>query len=124
MVTGQRAFTGKSQASVIAAILQGDPQPISALQPMTPAGLDRVVKTCLAKDPDERWQSAHDLMRELRSVAEGGSDAASAGAPAARRGPRSDEWRRPSRRFSLLAGGARGYWLGHSPPEPARVSCA
>ncbi|OLE66805.1 MAG: hypothetical protein AUG09_05665 [Acidobacteria bacterium 13_1_20CM_2_68_7] len=59
MATGQRAFKGKSQASLIAAILTSEPPPISSLQPMTPPALDRLVKTCLAKDPDERWQSAH-----------------------------------------------------------------
>ena len=63
------AFEGQSQASVIAAILEHDPQPISVLQPMLPAELDRLVGTCLAKDPDERWQSAHDLARELSWIA-------------------------------------------------------
>src|SRR2546426_1176802 len=75
MATGQRAFKGKSQASLIAAILTSEPPPISSLQPMTPPALDRLVKTCLAKDPDERWQSAHDLTHELRWIAEGGSQA-------------------------------------------------
>src|SRR2546425_9792523 len=60
MVTGKRAFEGKSHASVIAAILEHEPKPISAIQPMAPPALDRVVRTCLAKDPDERWQSARD----------------------------------------------------------------
>ncbi len=72
MATGRRAFEGKSQASLIAAILEHDPPPISTLQPMVPPALDRVVKTCLAKDPDDRWQSAHDLASELRWIAEGG----------------------------------------------------
>src|ERR1700726_899112 len=58
MATGKRAFEGKSQASVMSAIMSSDPAPISTLQPMTPPTLDRVVKTCLAKDPDERWQTA------------------------------------------------------------------
>src|SRR6202043_2325827 len=58
IATGKRAFEGKSQASVISAIMSSDPAPISTLQPMTPPTLDRVVKTCLAKDPDERWQTA------------------------------------------------------------------
>jgi serine/threonine protein kinase len=73
MATGQRAFQGKSQASVIAKILETDPPPISSLQPMTPPALDRVVKRCLAKEPDERWQSANDLANELKWIAEGGS---------------------------------------------------
>src|SRR5580700_10404563 len=57
MASGKRAFTGKSQASIVAAILASDPQPITQLQPMTPPALERVVRKCLAKDPDERWQS-------------------------------------------------------------------
>jgi eukaryotic-like serine/threonine-protein kinase len=75
MATGQRAFKGKSQASLIAAILASEPPPISRLQPLTPPALDRVVATCLAKDPDERWQSAHDLLKELKWIQEGGSAA-------------------------------------------------
>ena len=54
MVTGKQAFTGTSQASLISAILSSDPSPMAASQPLTPPALDRVVKTCLAKDPDER----------------------------------------------------------------------
>jgi Tol biopolymer transport system component len=59
MYTGRKAFAGKTQASVIAAVLAGSPQPLS------PPVLDRIVRVCLAKDPDERWQSMHDLKREL-----------------------------------------------------------
>jgi len=78
MTTGRRAFTGKSQASLIAAILASDPPSISILQPMTPPALDRLVRRCLVKDPDERWQSAHDLLADLKWIAEGGQQA---GAP-------------------------------------------
>jgi len=70
MATQRRAFDGRSQASVIAAILERDPPLISSLQPMTPPALDRVVKICLAKDPDERWQSAHDVKLELKWLEE------------------------------------------------------
>src|SRR6202163_2593785 len=70
MATGKRAFEGKSQASVISAIMSSDPPPISSLQPMTPPALDHLVKTCLAKEPDDRWQSASDLRRELKWIAE------------------------------------------------------
>ena len=73
MVTRKRAFEGKTQASVIGAILKDNPAPMSSLQPVTPPALDRVVKKCLAKDPEERWQNAHDLMSELKWIAEGGS---------------------------------------------------
>jgi len=72
MLTGKRAFEGKSQASLIAAIMEHDPAPMSELQPMTPPVLDRVIKKCLAKEPDRRWQSAGDLHDELKWIAEGG----------------------------------------------------
>jgi Tol biopolymer transport system component len=79
MSTGKRAFEGKSQISVMASILEKDPPPMSDLQPMTPPGLERLVRTCLAKDPEERFQSAKDVKLQLEWVAEGGSRA---GAPA------------------------------------------
>jgi Tol biopolymer transport system component/tRNA A-37 threonylcarbamoyl transferase component Bud32 len=73
MATGKKAFEGKSRASVMAAILERQPPPLTTLDPMTPAALDRVVKKCLAKDPDRRWQSGQDLRDELQWIAEGGS---------------------------------------------------
>ena len=75
MATGKRAFTGKTQASIVAAILASEPQPISTVQPMSPPALDRVVKGCLAKDPDERFQTVHDVKLQLKWIAEGGSQA-------------------------------------------------
>jgi serine/threonine protein kinase/Tol biopolymer transport system component len=68
--TGKPAFSGRSRASLIAAILTNDPPPIGALQPMTPPALERLVKKCLAKDPDDRWQNASDLASELRWIAD------------------------------------------------------
>ena len=68
MVTGHKPFTGRSQASLIAAILEREPPPMSALQEMSPRLLDRVVKKCLKKDPEDRWQSARDVTTELASV--------------------------------------------------------
>ena len=85
MATGKKAFEGKSQASLIAAILKENPRPISELQPMAPPALERVVKTCLAKDADERWQTAHDLKLQLQWIAEGGSQAGVPAPVAARR---------------------------------------
>ncbi|MDA2938906.1 serine/threonine-protein kinase [Acidobacteria bacterium AH-259-A15] len=73
--TGRKAFEGKSQASLIAAILERDPPPISSLQPLTPPALDHAVRRCLAKKPDERWQSANDLTGELKWIVEAGSQA-------------------------------------------------
>jgi serine/threonine-protein kinase len=69
MATGKKAFAGKSQASVIGAIMSSEPPPISFLQPMTPPALDRVVKKCLAKEREDRWQSAKDLNDELQWIA-------------------------------------------------------
>ena len=95
MATGKRAFDGKTQASVLAAILAMEPKPISALQPMSPPALDRVVKLCLAKDRDERWQSAHDVKLDLQWIAEGGSQAGLAAAgtsPPHRGGQRPAFW--------------------------------
>jgi serine/threonine protein kinase len=71
MATGKRAFEGKSTTSVIATILERNPAPISAVRPMFPRALDSVVKTCLEKDPDERWQSARDLRTNLKWISEG-----------------------------------------------------
>jgi Tol biopolymer transport system component len=76
MITGRRAFDGKSRTSLIAAIVDREPPPISTLQPMAPAALERLVRTCLAKDPEERWQTAHDVVLELRGIVDGMSAAA------------------------------------------------
>ena len=73
MATGRKAFPGKTQASAIAAILTAEPPPITQLQPLTPPALERVVRICLEKDADERWQTAHDLKLQLQWIAEGGS---------------------------------------------------
>src|SRR5580765_120904 len=85
MATGRRPFEGKTQASVIASILAAEPQPITALRPAAPAALDHVIRTCLAKDPEERFQSAHDLLLQLRFIAVD-SSTPSAAAVAGRRG--------------------------------------
>src|SRR5262249_40141429 len=84
MVTGKRAFVAASPASLIGAILKDEPKPIREAKPLAPPSLERLVKTCLAKDPDERWQSAHDLVAELRWIADEGSrGAAGAAEPSA-----------------------------------------
>jgi len=70
MATGVRAFEGKSQISVASAILEKDPEPISKTQPLAPAALDRLVAQCLAKNPDERLQSAHDVGVALKWISE------------------------------------------------------
>jgi serine/threonine protein kinase len=73
MATGRTAFGGKSHAALISAILKDEPAPISTIAPMTPPALDRVVKTCLRKDPEDRFQTAHDIRLQLQWIAEGGS---------------------------------------------------
>src|SRR5262249_27399042 len=73
MLTGRKAFEGKSQATLIASIISSTPAPISTLQPLTPAGLDQIVSRALAKDPDERWQSARDLLAQLKWITESGA---------------------------------------------------
>jgi Tol biopolymer transport system component len=73
MATARKAFEGKSHAALISAILKDEPPPVSTIAPMTPPALDRVVKTCLAKDPEDRFQTAHDIKLQLQWIAEGGS---------------------------------------------------
>ena len=73
MVTGKRAFQGKSQLSVASAILEKEPEALGAVKPTAPAALDRAIRRCLAKDPEERWQSASDLASELKWLAGDGS---------------------------------------------------
>ena len=111
MVTGQRAFAKGSQAGLIAAILKDEPPPMSAAQPKTPAPLERIVLTALAKDPSKRWQDAGDLARELAYVADDSHTtsverrgaARAAGCPCGRSPPpprpsslRSSEWQAQS----------------------------
>jgi eukaryotic-like serine/threonine-protein kinase len=72
MATGKKAFEGKSQASLMAKILETDPPPMTSLLPMTPPALDHVVKRCLEKDSDERWQSAKDICEQLRWISDNG----------------------------------------------------
>ena len=75
MATGARAFDGKTRTSLIAAIVDRDPVPITSFQPLTPPALEHVISKCLAKDPDDRWQSAHDIAEELRWIKDAGSQA-------------------------------------------------
>ncbi|HTS56197.1 MAG TPA: protein kinase [Terriglobales bacterium] len=66
MITGKRAFEGKTTASTIAAILTADPKPLTAVQPLSPPALQHLIRTCLAKDPDERWQSCADISQQVQ----------------------------------------------------------
>jgi Tol biopolymer transport system component len=121
MATGRKAFSGTSQASLISSIMKEDPAPISAIQPMTPAALDRVVKTCLAKDPEDRWQSAGDVAKELRWIGEGSAAGLSAPTVVSSR-------RRLRERLAwavAAAAAAAAIWLavaGSQRPAPSRAA--
>ena len=120
MLTGRRAFEGKSQASLIASILERQPPAIAELQPMTPPALGRIVRTCLEKHPDNRFHTAHDLCLQLQWIDEGGS---AAGLPA----PVIATRRRHERTtYAALALGAvilasAGVWTLKPPPAPDGV---
>ena len=85
MLTGRPAFEAASSAGLIAAIVEREPVPISATQPLTPPTLERLVRKCLAKQPDARWQSAADAADELRWVASGSGGKGQVPAPRAHR---------------------------------------
>jgi eukaryotic-like serine/threonine-protein kinase len=120
MATGQKAFTGKSRASLIAAILEREPASISSIAPMTPPALDRVVKTCMAKEPDDRFQTAHDIKLQLEWIAEGGSQAGLPAPVAARRRSRERVAVAAAALLGLLAAVLGGLLLLNR-SEPARV---
>jgi Tol biopolymer transport system component len=85
MLTGKKAFEGTSQANVISAIMSSDPPAVAALRPLTPPVLQRVIRTCLRKDRDDRWASVHDVLLQLQWIAEDKSAAATADGGGARR---------------------------------------
>jgi pimeloyl-ACP methyl ester carboxylesterase len=81
MATGRRAYEGSSPASLISSIMKDEPRPVMDLAPLTAPGLDRVIRACLAKDPEQRWQNAHDLALALRwPAAEAAATGRAAGA--------------------------------------------
>jgi serine/threonine protein kinase/Tol biopolymer transport system component len=85
MVTGRRAFEGKSQVSLIAAIVDHDPPPVSATAPVSPPLLDHLVRACLAKNPDRRWQSMADVLLQLRLIVDSGGQLPASLSPGALR---------------------------------------
>jgi serine/threonine protein kinase/Tol biopolymer transport system component len=102
MLTGQKAFEGGSRASIVASIMQGEPTPISTLRPLTPPLLDHVVSRCLAKHRDDRWQTASDLMQELKWIAHGPSESFQTGASTSVLSTLAS-WRRAAYAASLFA---------------------
>lgn len=120
MATGKRAFQGKTAASVVAAVLATEPPPICAVQPMAPAALDRVVRTCLAKDPDLRFQNAHDVKLQLNWI-EDAPQASLASAVDARRSGRGRlAWIVATAALGLLALLFAGLWIAQ--PRPVNES--
>jgi len=122
MLTGRRAFVGKTQASLFGAILKEDAPSVSAALPLVPPALDRIVRTCLAKDPNQRVQSAHDLLLNLQWVAEGGS---AAGTPAPVLARRKSRDRMMMAGVAILVGvaaAAAAWALKPAPPQTATVT--
>ena len=124
MATGRKAFEGKTKSSLAAAIVAGDPPPIMSIQPLTPPGLDRVIRTCLTKDPDDRWQSAHDIASELRWIQEAGSGAGVAAPVVMRRKVREGlAWVVAAACILALLGLATLLWRGlPEPPQMVKTS--
>ncbi|PYQ65463.1 MAG: hypothetical protein DMF54_10995 [Acidobacteria bacterium] len=121
MATGRKAFSGKSQASLAGSILRDDPTSVTEIAPMIPPAVNRVVKTCLAKDPEDRFQTAHDVKLQLQWIAEGGSQAGLPAPVAARRKSRERlAWGVAA--AALLAAAALGFgFVRRAPAKPRAV---
>jgi Tol biopolymer transport system component len=126
MLTGQKAFTGKTRILLMSAIASADTEPVSRAQPAAPPGLDHIVRTCLAKDPADRWQTARDLLAELEWVAGGGAQTQTgfAGTLAGQAPVPGKSWRRLQAMLALagllvvaVAVPAVAYFVGPPPPE-------
>jgi Tol biopolymer transport system component len=117
MATGKKAFSATSQASLIGAILHTDPPPISTALAMSPPALDRLVKTCLAKDPEDRWQSAGDVGKELKWIAESSGAGVAARPVVPRRGREHLAWIL----VALLAAGLAGLLASKRHPRSERA---
>jgi serine/threonine protein kinase/Tol biopolymer transport system component len=119
MLTGRRAFEANSQIGLIAAILSSEPLPIATLQPLAPPALRRVIKHCLAKNPDDRWSRMHDVLLELNGITEDLSAAASEAVRKPRRLPAALMWLLAGL-VTLLVGGLA--WRAASRPAAESVS--
>jgi serine/threonine protein kinase/Tol biopolymer transport system component len=115
MISGKRAFDGKSQVSVASAILEKDPPGLASIRPGTPPLLDRLVRKCLAKDPEERWQNAHDLVSDLEWIAE------AAAQPAEARQRKSRMWLAAALGVLLLAASSVALWRGREPKNGGQL---
>ena len=120
MMTGKRAFEGASAASLIASILERQPVPVSTLQPLTPPVMDRLVRQCLSKVPDDRPDTAHDVGNDLRWIRETGGVAALTGArPRLRQGVRTALVVAVAAVAAMLGAGAM--WLLRAVPPRASL---
>jgi eukaryotic-like serine/threonine-protein kinase len=125
MITGRKGFEGSSHASLIVAVMSVNPPPVSAIQPMASPALDRLVRRCVAKSPDDRWQSAGDLLSELEWITETGSKAGIPAPVAAKRRSRERMWQLAAGLATVLLVGAIGWIAMHrhnegAPPTMAR----
>jgi len=118
MATARRAFEGKTRTSLIAAIISSQPPDISTVQGMSPPALDHVVRKCLEKDPDDRWQSARDVAAELTWIAEGGSRAGVPGIVGVRRRVRERTAWAACAVATLAAAGFALAWARRAPSPP------
>jgi len=116
MITGRPPFAGNSQAALIAAVMAGESPPVSSLQPMAPPALDHLVRKCLAKDPEERWQNVRDLVSQLRWIAGSFSGSSGSSLPAVAQRPPKDvrvRWRWAGAAAGALLLIAAGTWWMH-----------
>jgi eukaryotic-like serine/threonine-protein kinase len=124
MITARRAFDGKSQLSVASAILEKEPEPIGVLEPASPPALDRTLRKCLAKSPDDRWQSASDLATQLTWILDltGMAQPAAAGiaTPAAGRRIGIAGWLVSAAALALLLLGAGITWIHFQRPPSSQ----
>ena len=119
MITGKLAFEGKTAASIIAAVLAAEPKPISMIQPTSPPAFEPVVRACLAKDPDERLQTAHDVKLQLKWIAEGIGPAGAPGAHQAARHNQLRAWWFIAPLLFLIVGGGATWWIIAHQTAPA-----
>jgi len=120
MITGKRAFEGRTTASTIAAILAAEPKPISALHPMSPPVLEHITKACLAKDPDERLQTAHDVRVQLQWLVQSGAlTGASVHSLAERASQKRLAWLLAGLLLLVVVGGGSAWWIGGHQTTPA-----
>jgi Tol biopolymer transport system component/predicted Ser/Thr protein kinase len=122
MITGRKSFEGSSHASLIAAVMSTDPPPVSAIQPMASPALDRVVRKCLAKSPDDRWQNAGDLLSELQWITETGSKAGVPAPVAAKRRSRERMWQLAAGLAAALLLASLVWIATHLPKQPAAAA--